>query len=412
MLKSPTSREMRGMEISIAGNVKRVSDNLYKVRSQSGRGFYDVKMTGKGMNCICTCNCKDFARYGGRCKHILATLYFLRIENYPSAGSVTAKDRRTYKQVWSAYNAAQKAEFNLFSVLLRDLLSVFPEREQTMGRPRLPIHEVFFCAIQKVYSQLSSRRAYSLFQNAAEKGQIDHAPHFNSTSKLFNDPRTIPLLHTLVALSAYPVVGLENDFSIDSTGFRTTTFGAYCDTKYEQDKEHIFLKAHLCAGVKTNIIAGVRITDGNGSDCIQFGPLIKKTIDGGFTINEVSADMAYSSRDNLEIVSSAGGIAYIPFKKSATGTARGSALWKKMYHYFQAGRDEYMEHYHKRSNIEATNAAIKRKLGETLKSKNSIAQINELLAKIVAYNLTVVIHEMYENGIEPDFLKLEKHNSI
>ena len=29
---------------------------------------------------------------------------------------------------------------------------------------------------------------------------------------------------------------------------------------------------------------------------------------------------------------------------------------------------------------------------------------NELLAKIVADNLTVVIHEMYENGINPDFL--------
>ena len=79
-----------------------------------------------------------------------------------------------------------------------------------------------------------------------------------------------------------------------------------------------------------------------------------------------------------------------------------------MYHYFQADRDEYMEHYHKRSNIEATNAAIKRKFGETLKSKNSIAQINELLAKIVAYNLTVVIHEMHENGIEPEFLKLSR----
>ena len=33
-----------------------------------------------------------------------------------------------------------------------------------------------------------------------------------------------------------------------------------------------------------------------------------------------------------------------------------------------------------------------------------IAQINELLAKIIAYNLTVVIHEMFENGIEPSFL--------
>jgi len=37
------------------------------------------------------------------------------------------------------------------------------------------------------------------------------------------------------------------------------------------------------------------------------------------------------------------------------------------------------------------------------------AQVNELLAKIVAYNLTVVIHEMCENGINPDFLHLKSN---
>jgi hypothetical protein len=71
--------------------------------------------------------------------------------------------------------------------------------------------------------------------------------------------------------------------------------------------------------------------------------------------------------------------------------------------------DDFMEHYHKRSNIEATNAAIKRKFGETLKSKNPTAQVNELLAKIIAYNLTVVIHEMYETGKEPKFLQINSN---
>ena len=101
-----------------------------------------------------------------------------------------------------------------------------------------------------------------------------------------------------------------------------------------------------------------------------------------------------------------------PSRKNATGRAGGSAIWSKMYHYFQLNRDEFMEHYHKRSNIEATNAAIKRKFGETLKSKNPVAQVNELLAKIIAYNLTVVIHEMYENGIQPEFLRLDQSEEI
>ncbi|MHB8120280.1 MAG: hypothetical protein ACYDHX_16425 [Methanothrix sp.] len=39
--------------------------------------------------------------------------------------------------------------------------------------------------------------------------------------------------------------------------------------------------------------------------------------------------------------------------------------------------------------------------------KNPTAQVNELFAIIVAYNPTVVIHEMYENGNNPDFLQLK-----
>jgi transposase len=336
----------------------------------------------------------DFVYHGGKCKHIMATRYYLEVEKDTPTGTITEKVHLTYTQAWNAYNAAQKAEVKLFDELLKDL------------RPRLSIHETLFCAIQKVYSQLSSRRAYSLFENATEKGQINHAPNFNQPSILFNNPETIPILHKLVTLSALPVAGLETDFAVDSTGFRTTQFNAYNGEKHGQKKEHQWVKAHLCAGVKTNIVAAIAITDGNSNDSPQFGPLVKKTSEG-FTINEISADMAYSSRLNLQTVANIGGEAYIQFKKNATGNCRGSILWNKMYHYFQLNKDEFMEHYHKRSNIEATNAAIKRKFGETLKSKNPTAQVNELLAKIVAYNLTVVIHEMYENGIEPDFLQIK-----
>jgi hypothetical protein len=68
----------------------------------------------------------------------------------------------------------------------------------------------------------------------------------------------------------------------------------------------------------------------------------------GFTINEASVDMAYSSRNNLLFVANEGEKAYIPYRKNATGKSRGSSLWSKMYHYFQLNRDDFMEHYHKR----------------------------------------------------------------
>lgn len=379
----------------------------FKVKSQSGSGYYDVKETTNGM----TCTCHDFLNRGGKCKHILATKYYLEVEKQTPQGTYYEKVNLTYAQAWNAYNEAQKAEIKLFDELLKDLVETIPGPEQTMGRPRIPLKESLFCAIQKVYSQLSSRRAYSLFQNATERGQIEHAPHFNAPSKLLNKSEITPILHQLVLLSALPVAGLETYFAIDSTGFRTTTFNVYNETKYGKTKEHNWLKAHMCVGAKTNIVTAVIITDGNSNDSPQFCPLIKQTSEG-FTINEVTADLAYSSRNNLEFVNIVGGTPYIPFKKNTTGKPAGSPMWKKMYHYFQLNRDEFLKHYHKRSNIESTNAAIKRKFGETLKSKNRTAQENELLAKIIAYNLTVLIHEIYENGINPTFLQSKAHDVV
>jgi transposase len=43
---------------------------------------------------------------------------------------------------------------------------------------------------------------------------------------------------------------------------------------------------------------------------------------------------------------------FIAFESNATGKA--SPLWEKMFHYFSFKREEYLEHYHKRSNIEST----------------------------------------------------------
>ena len=393
-------REERGKVIAEkGGQVRQVNDHLFKVRSQSGNGEYEVKSTHEGM----TCTCPDFITRGKPCKHILATRFYLEIQKVTPKGTITEKVRLSYAQAWSAYNAAQAEEIRIFDALLKDLVKAIPEPIQTVGRPRLSIQESLFCSIQKVYSQLSSRRAHTLFQNAVERKQIGHAPHFNAPSKLFNSPEITPILHELVALSALPVAELETDFAIDSTGFRTTTFSAYNGAKHGERREHRWIKAHIACGVKTNIVTSIEITGGNGADSPHFKPLVNDT-SKSFNIREISADLAYSSRDNLEAIGALGGVAYIPFKRIATGKTRGSPVWRRMYHYFQLNREEFMAHYHKRSNVESTNAAIKRKFGETLKSKNQVAQVNELLAKIIAYNLTVVIHEMFENDISPEFL--------
>ena len=50
-----------------------------------------------------------------------------------------------------------------------------------------------------------------------------------------------------------------------------------------------------------------------------------------------------------------------------------------MFHYLCYNRTEYLQHYHKRSNVESTFAMIKAKFGDSLRSKGEAAMKNEYL---------------------------------
>jgi len=88
---------------------------------------------------------------------------------------------------------------------------------------------------------------------------------------------------------------------------------------------------------------------------------------------------------------------------AAMGGGNKARLWRKMFHYFHSNNDEFLKHYHLRSNVESTFAMLKAKFSDLLRSKNRTAQINELLLKILCHNIVVLIHEMNELGIDTNF---------
>ena len=140
--------------------------------------------------------------------------------------------------------------------------------------------------------------------------------------------------------------------------------------------------------MKTGIVTAVVIADKHDGDSPPFPELINKTAEN-FTIEEVPADKAYLSYDNLELVDKLGGTAYIPFKSHSV--EGGTPLWDRMYHYFMLHREEFLQHYHARSNVESVFSAVKRKYGDAVRSKSDPATSNAVLAKILCFNLSVVI---------------------
>jgi transposase len=404
----------KGRQIATTpGAIEQVKDGLFLVKSQSGPGSYRVSV---GVGTV-ECNCPDFTKRSLPCKHAASVRFYLEKQTTLPTGEVQSERVPvTYEQAWATYDRAQMEEVRLFDMLLSDLVSSVEEAPQDKGRPRIPLRDELFCAVQKVYSQLSCRRAHSLFGFAVARGQLPQTHGFVVSSRALNREDVTPILHDLITRSALPLAALEGGFAPDSTGIRTTSFGGWREEKHGEKRDHVWLKAHALAGVNTHIIARVAVTGKDGADNPQFEPLIRAAREAGLPLKEVYADKAYSARANYAIAEELGFDLYVPFKSNSTGRATSpnnkanrekghSLLWRKAFLFFQMHREEFEAKYHARSNVESVFSALKRKFGETLRSKNPVAQENELLAKVLAYNLTVLIHEIFEHGIIPDFLR-------
>ena len=66
-------------------------------------------------------------------------------------------------------------------------------------------------------------------------------------------------------------------------------------------------------------------------------------------------------------------------------------------------KELFLAHYHRRSNVESTFSALKRKFGDNVRSKLQAAQFNEVMLKCICFNLSCVVHAIHELGIDPQF---------
>jgi transposase len=390
-------REVKGVMIAKAKQIKAKPGGIFLVPSATHNGTYVVETAEAA-----TCTCPDFELRHLPCKHIYAVTWARRIETMPDGSVKTTETIKiTYKQNWPAYNAAQREEKERAAVLLRGLCDGIVQPPQTKGRPRLSLGDMVFAATMKVFNGDSARRSDTDMREFAAKGLISKAPCPNSVLGYIENPALTPILMKLIEESAAPLAAIERDFAVDSTGFSTCHYIRWFDEKYGKERsEHDWIKAHLMVGVSTHIVTSARITDRDGNDCPEFKPLVEKTMER-FTPRDVSADKAYLSHANLALVASKGGVPYIPFKTNTTG--EGPELWQRMFHLFSFSRSEFVKHYNKRSNVESVNSAIKRKFGATIRARDFIPQVNELLCKILCYNLSVLVHAIHELGLEPTF---------
>lgn len=401
MVSFAEARKARGLEIARSKKIVKVSERFFAVPSQQNKGKYAVDPEAG------TCMCPDYETHGKPCKHLYAVQYARHQITDTDGKTVVAETLKiSYAQPnWPAYHRAQVAEKETVQTLLKDLCSgVGQPKYKGNGRPSLPWSDVVYGCAMKVYSGMSARRASTDIRECAAKGLIDEVPHYNTVLRYLDKPELTLVLKTMVEEAASPLACIERNFAGDGTGFGTSTYARWHDEKYgKQRKYQRWLKAHAMVGTKTNIITGLRVTHASRGESLEFAGLLQDTAKH-FKMAEVSADKAYLSNENLELVEKYDAAPFIPFKlNSRPEGPEGGATWKRLWHYFHYQREDFLAHYHRRSNVEATFSAVKRKFGHAVRAKKPVAQINELMVKALCFNLSCLVHEIHELGIDPKF---------
>jgi transposase len=306
---------------------------------------------------------------------------------------------------WTAYNAAQCEEKTRFVALLSDLCNAVPQPiQEGRGRPRLPLSDMVFASVYKVYVGFSSRRFTCDLRDAFVDGHINTTPHFNSVNRYLSDPQLTDVLKELITASSLPMKAVEADFAVDSSGFSTSRFVRWFNKKYGKEVDNReWVKVHLMCGVNTKIVTAVDVSGWTAHDTNYFVPLLQTTAEH-FQLSNVLADKAYLSRKNFKAVEQIGGTPFTPFKSNTVDpTKEEEPIWARMYYYFMYNRLTFMEHYHMRSNVETAYSMIKAKFGDSVRSKSDTGQINEALCKVLAHNICVLIHAIHALGIHPIF---------
>jgi transposase len=391
------TRQIRGLEIASQSH-RPITYNgaFWVVPSQSSSKTYAVTVDPP------FCTCLDFRQNAMECKHVFAVKFYVAREGGAVLPEVPERKRKTYKQNWPAYRQAQTNEKAKFLELLFALCEGVEESPQRTGRPRIPLADRIFSVAYKVYSTLSARRFTSDLREARQRGYTSTVPTYVSVSRFLESEELTPVLRQLITESALPLKAVEQDFAVDSSGFSTCNYVRWYGMKYGGTEDwHDWIKLHAMVGVTTHIITSVELSGRHAHDSQYFEPLVTDTA-RNFTLREVSADKAYSHRAHLRLVEKHGGTPYIAFRSNARGDSK-CATWNRLFHYYSYHREEYMTHYHKRSNVESTFSMIKSRFGERLRSRTQAAQVNEVLCKVLCHNLCVLVQSMYELGVEVSF---------
>ena len=318
-------------------------------------------------------------------------------------------EKKTYKQDWPIYERACSQEKLMFLKILKDAVDhlELDYHYKGNGRPCAYYGDILKSICIKSYHNYSWWRLESELKIARAMGIIEEVHKRTTLANYMQNPKITSLLHKLYKIIAEPLSQIEVYFAADATGisnkYGNTRWMNIRHTKEEEKHRREYSKLHVISGVKTNVICSAKVTKGNVHESPLFKPLLDDTAKI-FNVKEISCDAGYLSRKNVKAIADIGAVPFIMGKKNINVPMKGYSSWALMLRLWKKHQMYFSERYYRRSNVESTFGALKRKFGDFCRSKKPESQESEILAKIVCFNAAILAESLLSYDLTSSFL--------
>lgn len=315
--------------------------------------------------------------------------------------------KKRYPRNEALYNLMQENEIPLFFACLPGAVTAVLDREdlwQGVGRPPAKLYDILICLLVKEYFHLSLRRTIGLLRLFKSANIIDVKIHcFKTLDTYLNDGTMQIYLQKLIELTSELFSEIEHHMATDATGISTTCYSSWYSIrvcKKSKRKDHLMI--HISIGANSNVVVALDVCTKKGGDNVIFRSHVKR-VERHFDVEDWSGDRAYLTRENCNAVNEIGAKPWFKLKSNTTAKAKGSPTWKHMVNTTKEHPEIADPKYHKRSNVESTNSAKKRKFSNHVRCRLPISQRNEESLSWVGYNFSLISRAVYEYGINPSF---------
>jgi IS5 family transposase len=193
-----------------------------------------------------------------------------------------------------------------------------------------------------------------------------------------------------VHLPGVDLVGSGWTLAVDSTGIKVTDRGEWMREKWHVHRG--WIKVHMCVEVTSGAIVGLVVSDEKEHDA-QFLPALveqaSRLLPG--RIARVLADGGYDTYDNFDFLASKGIDPVIKMRSNASTKRHGhsSARPKAVRERNDLGEEEWKvrRRYNKRWKAETMFSAIKRRMGEAVRSKRPDLALKQAERMVVQYSM-------------------------